>query len=127
MIFWTALHWYQVAIASRRLPVLEAAAAEITQQTGGRVLPLQLDIRDPAAVKQAVDKVEAELGLPTVCIGAISEMYTVLYPLYILQVVIHNAAGNFISPTERLSANAFQTIIDIVLKVFNHHSTSETV
>jgi len=86
----------KVAIASRRLPVLEAAAAEITQQTGGRVLPLQLDIRDPAAVKQAVDKVEAELGLPTV--------------------VIHNAAGNFISPTERLSANAFQTIIDIVLK-----------
>ena len=68
MIFCTALHWYQVAIASRRLPVLEAAAAEITQQTGGRVLPLQLDIRDPAAVKQAVDTVEAELGLPTVCI-----------------------------------------------------------
>merc|ERR1719187_1703444 len=65
-------------------------------QTGGRVLPLQLDIRDPEAVKQAVDKVESELGLPTV--------------------VIHNAAGNFISPTERLSANAFQTIIDIVLK-----------
>jgi 2,4-dienoyl-CoA reductase len=25
-------------------------------------------------------------------------------------------SGNFISPTERLSANAFQTIIDIVLK-----------
>ena len=35
--------------------------------------------------------------------------------------MIHNAAGNFISPTERLSANAFQTIIDIVLKVYNHH------
>ena len=31
--------------------------------------------------------------------------------------VVHNAAGNFISPTERLSANAFQTILDIVLKV----------
>ena len=29
--------------------------------------------------------------------------------------VVNNAAGNFISPTERLSANAFKTIIDIVL------------
>ena len=30
--------------------------------------------------------------------------------------LLNNAAGNFISPTERLSANAFDTIIDIVLK-----------
>jgi NAD(P)-dependent dehydrogenase (short-subunit alcohol dehydrogenase family) len=29
---------------------------------------------------------------------------------------LNNAAGNFISPTERLSANAFDTVIDIVLK-----------
>ena len=29
--------------------------------------------------------------------------------------VVNNAAGNFISPTERLSPNAFKTIIDIVL------------
>ena len=86
----------KVAICSRRLPVLEAAAKEISSKTGGDVLPVQLDIRDPAAVGAAVDKIESELGLPTV--------------------VLHNAAGNFISPTERLSANAFQTIIDIVLK-----------
>ena len=30
-------------------------------------------------------------------------------------VVVNNAAGNFISPTERLSSNAFKTIVDIVL------------
>ena len=29
--------------------------------------------------------------------------------------VINNAAGNFISPTERLSPNAVKTIVDIVL------------
>merc|ERR1712080_217073 len=86
----------KVAIASRRLPVLEAAAQEIRSSTGGTVLPVQLDIRDPEAVKKAVDRIEQEMGLPNV--------------------VIHNAAGNFISPTERLSANAFQTILDIVLK-----------
>merc|ERR1711997_966156 len=86
----------KVAIASRRLPVLESAASEIKAATGGPVLPVQLDIRDPEAVKVAVDKIELELGLPSV--------------------VVNNAAGNFISPTERLSANAFQTILDIVLK-----------
>jgi len=86
----------KVAIAARRLPVLEATAAEITAATGGEVLPVQLDIRDPAAVAEAVDKIEEKLGLPSV--------------------VVHNAAGNFISPTERLSANAFQTVLDIVLK-----------
>uniref|UniRef100_A0A8C0PGB5 2,4-dienoyl-CoA reductase 1 n=1 Tax=Canis lupus familiaris TaxID=9615 RepID=A0A8C0PGB5_CANLF len=31
------------------------------------------------------------------------------------KIVINNAAGNFISPTERLSANAWKTITDIVL------------
>lgn len=29
--------------------------------------------------------------------------------------VVNNAAGNFISPSERLSPNAWRTIIDIVL------------
>jgi len=86
----------KVAIASRRLPVLETAAQEIQASTGGTVLPIQLDIRDPGAVTKAVDRIQEELGLPNI--------------------VIHNAAGNFISPTERLSANAFQTILDIVLK-----------
>ena len=30
-------------------------------------------------------------------------------------IVINNAAGNFVSPFERLSANAWKTVIDIVL------------
>lgn len=30
-------------------------------------------------------------------------------------IIINNAAGNFISPTERLSPNAWKTIVDIVL------------
>lgn len=33
-----------------------------------------------------------------------------------VDILLNNAAGNFISPTERLSSNAFDTIIDIVLK-----------
>merc|ERR1719166_124646 len=86
----------RVAIASRRLPVLEAAAAEISEAAGGNeVFPVQCDVRDADAVKAAIDATVEKFGLP--------------------DVVIHNAAGNFISPTERLSANAFKTIVDIVL------------
>jgi len=84
-----------VAIAARRLPVLEETASEIQKVTGNKVLALQCDVRDPEAIKNAVDKCVQEMGLPNV--------------------VISNAAGNFISPTERLSPNAFKTIIDIVM------------
>ena len=79
----------------RRLPVLEATAAEITAITKNPVLPISCDIRNPDAISEALDKIEAEWSLPNV--------------------VVNNAAGNFISPTERLSANAFKTIVDIVL------------
>ncbi|MEP4599119.1 MAG: SDR family oxidoreductase, partial [Cyclobacteriaceae bacterium] len=33
-----------------------------------------------------------------------------------IDVLLNNAAGNFISPTERLSHRAFDTVVDIVLK-----------
>lgn len=59
------------------------------------MLPLQCDVRDAGSVREAVSDCIEKLGLPTV--------------------VINNAAGNFIAPTERLSANAWKTIIDIVL------------
>merc|ERR1712029_1218818 len=78
-----------------RLPVLEETASEIQKSTGNKVLPLQCDVRDPEAIRKAVDSCVEEFGIPNV--------------------VVNNAAGNFISPTERLSANAFRTIIDIVL------------
>ncbi|XP_038078837.1 2,4-dienoyl-CoA reductase, mitochondrial-like [Patiria miniata] len=86
----------QVAILSRKLDVLEKTAEAITKQTGNPVFPLAADVRDSAAVSSAVDQfIESTGGLPNV--------------------VINNAAGNFISPTERLSANAVKSVIDIVL------------
>ena len=52
-------------------------------------------MRDPSQVTAAVDFCEKQCGLP--------------------DIVINNAAGNFVSPTERLSPNAWKTVIDIVL------------
>jgi len=74
---------------------LEGTAKEIKALTGNPVFPISADIRDPSLVHNAVDAIEKELGLPTI--------------------VVNNAAGNFISPTERVSSNAFKTIVDIVL------------
>lgn len=86
----------EVCIASRRLPVLESAAKEISAITGNQVLPIQCDVRNPEKVKEAVDACVESFGSLPHC-------------------VVNNAAGNFISPTERLSANAFKTVVDIVL------------
>ena len=75
--------------------VLQKSAEEISSLSGKKVVPIQLDVRDPVSVKNAVDTCESEFGLPNI--------------------IINNAAGNFISPTERLSPNAWKTITDIVL------------
>ncbi len=85
-----------VVISSRKLPVLEEAAQEISKKTGGKVLPIACDIRQIEEVENLWQRAEDEFGR--------------------VDVLLNNAAGNFISPTERLSANAFSTIIDIVLK-----------
>jgi NAD(P)-dependent dehydrogenase (short-subunit alcohol dehydrogenase family) len=84
-------------IISRKQDVLEQAAQEMeAEASGGKVLPLVCDIRNIEDVEKVVQK-----GLTY--FGAIDGL-------------VNNAAGNFISPTERLSANAFSSIIDIVLK-----------
>jgi len=85
-----------VVIASRKIAVLEETAKEIMQQTGNPVLPIACDVRDTAAIEQLLATAVARFG------G--------------VDTVINNAAGNFIAPTEKLSAHAFSTVIDIVLK-----------
>ncbi len=86
----------KVAITSRNLEKLEKTAKELAEETGGTCLPLQCDVRHYDQVEAMRDKAIEAFGT--------------------IDVLLNNAAGNFISPTERLSANAFDTIIDIVLK-----------
>lgn len=83
-----------VVIASRQTKVLSEAADLINNKIeADRVRYVQLDIKDTKNVISVFDE-----------IGVVPD------------VVVNNAAGNFISPTERLSHNAFHNIIDIVLK-----------
>jgi len=85
-----------VVITSRNMEKLQTVQTELEAATGGKVLPVQCDVRH-------YDQVEAMVKASVDAFGSVD-------------VLLNNAAGNFISPTERLSANAFDTIIDIVLK-----------
>jgi NAD(P)-dependent dehydrogenase (short-subunit alcohol dehydrogenase family) len=86
----------KVAITSRDLEKLKTTATELESETGGTCLPVQCDVRHYEQVEAMLQEVLNAYGK--------------------VDVLLNNAAGNFISPTERLSANAFDTVIDIVLK-----------
>ncbi|HEY0668469.1 MAG TPA: SDR family oxidoreductase [Sphingobacteriaceae bacterium] len=85
-----------VVITSRKPDVLEKAAGEIEKETSNNVLAVSCDVRNYNEVEDVIKRTVAEFGQ--------------------IDGLVNNAAGNFISPTERLSANAFSAIIDIVLK-----------
>jgi len=91
-----------LVITSRRLDILKTTAAEMESETGGPVLPVSCDVRHYDQVENLLEKSIERFGS--------------------VDGLVNNAAGNFISPTERLSANAFSSIIDIVLKGTVHCS-----
>ncbi len=83
-------------ITSRNQEKLEKAAEELMAKGSGKVLPIVCDVRDDQRVNEVVQEAYASFES--------------------IDGLINNAAGNFIAPTERLSSNAFDTILDIVLK-----------
>ncbi|ERM84448.1 short-chain dehydrogenase [Rhodonellum psychrophilum GCM71 = DSM 17998] len=85
-----------LVITSRKLDVLQATAKEMEAESGGKVLALACDVREIDQVEKMWADANAHFGQ--------------------VHAVLNNAAGNFISPTERLSTNAFNTVLDIVLK-----------
>jgi NAD(P)-dependent dehydrogenase (short-subunit alcohol dehydrogenase family) len=85
-----------VVITSRNIEKLNAVKIELEEKTGGTVLAVQCDVRNYTEVENVLAETLKKFGK--------------------VDGLLNNAAGNFISPTERLSPNAFDTIIDIVLK-----------
>jgi len=86
----------KVVITSRKMDLLEKTAKELSNLTGGDVLPIQCDIRKYEQIENLLVKSVEKFGK--------------------VNVLVNNAAGNFITPTERLSHRAFDIITDIVLK-----------
>jgi NAD(P)-dependent dehydrogenase (short-subunit alcohol dehydrogenase family) len=86
----------KVVITSRNLEKLYGTAKELEDQTGGRVLCVACDVRNWDEVEAMKEATLKEFGR--------------------IDILLNNAAGNFISPTERLTHSAFDSILDIVLK-----------
>jgi NAD(P)-dependent dehydrogenase (short-subunit alcohol dehydrogenase family) len=85
----------KVAICGRRQEVAEQAAADMARTKGGETFATRCDARQP-------DQVEAL-------------MEAVIQRFSRIDVLVNNAAGNFISPTERLSPRAVDAVLGIVL------------
>ncbi len=84
----------EIAIIGRRLEVLEETAHGLQQQ-GVNVVFRSCDVRDPEQIAASMQQIWDAYGH--------------------LDVLVNNAAGNFISPTERLSPRAVDAVINIVL------------
>jgi NAD(P)-dependent dehydrogenase (short-subunit alcohol dehydrogenase family) len=84
----------KIAVLGRRPdPLVETVAA--IRAAGGQAAGVPCDVRDPDAVAKAFDALEKELGPANQ--------------------LINNAAGNFLSASEDLSPNAFNSVVQIVL------------
>lgn len=83
-----------VAICGRTQAKLDAAAQEL-RALGANVCPVAADVRDYAALESAFAQSRDALGP--------------------MDVLVCGAAGNFLVPAERLSANGFKTVVDIDL------------
>ena len=92
-----------LVITSRRKEVIQETSEEL-KSNGVDVLPIPCDVRDPEQVENMAKR----------AIGLFKK----------IDILINNAAGNFISPTENLSSNAFKTIVDIVLNGTFHCTQS---
>jgi NAD(P)-dependent dehydrogenase (short-subunit alcohol dehydrogenase family) len=89
-----ARHGADIIIASRKMEHLEAGKTEIEKE-GREVMIYQLDIREPNKVKEFCNAVFERYGK--------------------IDILINNAAGNFIYPSEKLPFAGWNAVIDIVL------------
>jgi NAD(P)-dependent dehydrogenase (short-subunit alcohol dehydrogenase family) len=85
---------FDLVIASRSVEHL-ASGAEALRKTGVRVVTVPTDVRNYDQVEALVATIRREFGR--------------------LDVLINNAAGNFIAPSERISPNGWRAVVGIVL------------
>ena len=83
-----------VAICGRTAEKLESAAKEL-RQSESKIITYVVDVRDYEAVGKMIHHLNEEYG--------------------VLNGIVNNAAGNFLSASEDLSPNAFKSVVDIVL------------
>ncbi|MCI4317925.1 MAG: SDR family oxidoreductase [Thermoplasmata archaeon] len=85
---------YDLVIASRSMEHLGSAAIYL-RETGAKVLPVPTDVRRPDQVKELTARTQDEFGR--------------------LDLLVNNAAGNFIAPAESITPNGWRAVLGIVL------------
>uniref|UniRef100_A0A7S1ETL1 2,4-dienoyl-CoA reductase [(3E)-enoyl-CoA-producing] n=1 Tax=Timspurckia oligopyrenoides TaxID=708627 RepID=A0A7S1ETL1_9RHOD len=93
-------HGCHVAIGSRRIQVVERAAkllneSALSRNSNAQCLALSLDVRSKASVESAMASTIQKFGK--------------------LDILVNGAAGNFLCEAEKLSENAWNTVVDIDL------------
>jgi NAD(P)-dependent dehydrogenase (short-subunit alcohol dehydrogenase family) len=83
-----------VYICGRREDVLEQTASELSAATHGPIHAISCDVRNLDAVEAMIDEIWQDAPL---------------------DILVNNAAGNFIARTEELSSGAWNSVIGIVL------------
>ena len=82
-------------ICGRRAEVVQQTAKELAASTGGVIESFACDVRYDDEVQKAIEQIWTKGPL---------------------DILVNNAAGNFLAKTETLSSNAFDAVIGIVLK-----------
>lgn len=80
-------------ICSRKLARVTEAAKRLSAATGRECMPLALDVRNPAQIKEAVATAVEKFGK--------------------IDILVNGAAGNFLCPASSMSYNAFKTVMEI--------------
>jgi NAD(P)-dependent dehydrogenase (short-subunit alcohol dehydrogenase family) len=89
-----ALDGFDLVIASRSSAHLEEGATSL-RAAGARVLALPTDVREPAQVDRLIQQLSERFGR--------------------LDLVVNNAAGNFVAPAESITPNGWRAVVGIVL------------
>lgn len=89
-----AAHGATVYICGRRLGVLTETAEELSRETGGKVIAIAANIRDPESVEQMVETAWKD--------GPLTGL-------------VNNAAANFIAPTKDLTPRGYEAIRSTVM------------
>jgi len=88
-------HGAEVFIASRKEEKLKEAAAETKKKFGKKLIWKTMDVRNNKTVEDVTNFLSSEWGE--------------------LDILVNNAAGNFVAPVAAMSENAWRSVVDIVL------------